>query len=376
MRHSGLALETDRLADTGTASGAGVDRAAAARSRSARSVVIEDYTSSLAREAVVRLRVAGLCPAVEPTRCLREGEHGRVVGQDPAAGERLLRGQIVSLLVAEQAGESGHPDHVRQEPDRQGPRSSPDVCDEGLLLDGDVALVDPSEPRPPQRLDRGVGAARELRGCLNGAGLSDVERDLSVEAEIAGPRLGVHSGLDGGEGPGWGGLPQPGADSELRDESVRGPGRWVRGAWWRRLVTAVVAVAMVAPLAVVVVGGGDPSSPRSRAALVTAPVISAGAHAVAPAAVQRARARIVLGPRPARSRRRAARARALPVAIRKPSGAAAQVGGSPRAASVPWTAGEASSASRATQRPAPGVLRQGQHPVVSQGSSAAQFFRP
>jgi hypothetical protein len=243
-----------------------------------------------------------------------------------------------------------------------------------LLLDSDVALIDQSEPRPPQRLHRRVGAARELRACLDGAGLSHVERDLSVEAEIAGHRLAVHSGLDGGEGPGWGGVPQPGADTKLRDESVRRPGRWVRGAWWRRLVTAAVAVAMVAPLAVVVVGGGDPRSPRSRAALLTAPVISGGAHAVPPAAVQRARARVVLRPRPARSRR--ARARALPVAIRQPSGAAAQVGGSPGAASVPWTAGKARSTPRAAPRPAPGVLRQGQQPVLLQGSSAAQFFRP
>jgi hypothetical protein len=380
VRHSGLAFEIEPLAGIGSGSDAQGDRGAAARSRLARSTVIEDYTSSLATDAIVRLRAVGLCPAVQPTRCLREAEHGRVVGQDPPAGERLLRGQIVQLVIAERV-ESAHLDDVSGDARRQPQQSSRDVQQKGSLGAGEVARSDPSAPQPLRRPDLGSGAG-QLRGLLDDPGLSDSEPGLAVEgeADVAGVRLGLHcasvGALGGGEGLAWGGAPpQPEADAELREDSARERAPRTQRAWCRRSVMAMVAVAMAAPVAVTM-GGGHPSSPRSRAALLTPPVIGASAHSARPAAGRRDRPRVVLRPRPARKRRQAATAGPSPVVIRQPSDAGPQAGGSPPAASVPSMVSEASSTPSAAPQPAPAALRQAQQPVPSDGSSPAQFFRP
>jgi hypothetical protein len=380
VRHSGIAFEIDPLAGTDTGSDAQGNRGAAARSRLARSVVIEDYTSSLATDAIVRLRAVGLCPAAQPTRCLREAEHGRVVGQDPPAGERLRPGQIVQLIIAERV-ESAHLDDLSGNAERQPQQSSRDVEEKRSLKASEVAQSDPSAPQPLRRPDLSSGAGQP-RGLPGDHGVSDSEPGLAVEgeADVAGVRLGLHcasvGALGGGEGLAWGGAPpRTGADAELREESVRERARWTQRGWCRRSVIAAVAVAMAAPVAVIT-SGGHPSSPRSRAALLTPPVIVASAQSVQPAAIRRARPQVVLRPRPERKRRHAARPEPSPVAVPQHSDAAAQAGGSPPAARSSWSVGEASSTPRAALRPAPAALRQAQPPVMARGSSPAQFFRP
>jgi hypothetical protein len=380
VRHSGLAFEIDSLAGTSTGPDPQGDRGAAPRSRLARSVVIEDYTSSLATDAIVRLRAVGLCPAVEPTRCLSEAEHGRVVGQDPPAGERLLRGQIVQLLIAERV-ESAHPDDLSGDARRQPQQSSRDFEKEGSLGAGEVARSDPSAPKPLRRLDLGSGAGQPRR-LPGDPGVSDSEPGLAVEgeADVAGVRLGLHcasvGALGGGEGLAWGGVaPRPEADAELREESVGERAGRTRRGWCRRSVIAAVVVAVAAPVAVIM-SGGQPSWPRSRAALVTPPVIGAGAQSVPAAAIRRARPQVVLRPRPERKRRHAARRGPSPVALPQDSDATAPAGGSPPAASVSWSVGEASSTPRAALRPGPAAPRQAHLPVMSGASGPAQFFRP
>jgi hypothetical protein len=64
-------------------------------------VVVEDYVSVLAADAIGRVRSVGLCPAVESAQTPEPERCGHVVGQQPPAGEQLLRGQLVQLFVAE-----------------------------------------------------------------------------------------------------------------------------------------------------------------------------------------------------------------------------------------------------------------------------------
>jgi hypothetical protein len=74
---------------------------------------LEPLTGLAAIDAIARLRSRELRPAVESCEGGPE-QHGVVVAQEPAAGAEVARGQLVTLIVAEQQTHRGRESHCRE----------------------------------------------------------------------------------------------------------------------------------------------------------------------------------------------------------------------------------------------------------------------
>jgi hypothetical protein len=202
---------------------------------------LQDLCGLAAKVAIGQLRALELRPAIEPHDTADPDAHGRVVAHDPAAGEPVRRGQLVTLLIGHTPCPPAPPGPVADGPGTQGERTP--------------AQAPPSQPDRfpadqlpvPERVETPVGASSD-----HGVELSDDDTSLNNadDPDMQGP---------------------PVAGSMLATAARRGPLRGVG------VGAGAALIAMLAVAAVLLPGRGVPARARRAAVAAGAAVVSAPA---------------------------------------------------------------------------------------------------